>query len=220
MLAAIGVMAVSGSTAQAKWLILENTNSISSITLNGAVNAGEILVSGLLALYCTGGPAIATISTKEESEKLEISSTAILNNCIVKDGLGKENGNCTVNSVGEPAKRIEVESAGVATMPNALAVSFLLFGSELVKIEINGALCPLDEFDASVNGAASLTMPEGVDKRTTHVFHLDEERDKEGNSLLFYEENEADLNSAAAPVVLVSALAVSGNAWALALVGL
>lgn len=214
LLAVIGAMAVSASAAQAKWLILVGTRSFKSIELKGTVDAGKILVPGLLALSCTGGPAIAGASTEEESKKLSINLTTLLSGCVVKDATGKVNSNCTVNSLGEPAKSIKLEFAGVASMSNALDVSFSLSSSEFAIIEINGALCSLAEFDGPINGAASLTMQSGADKQLLHVVHLNEERGKEENSLLFYEENEAALD------FLGSMETVSGNIWALALVGL
>lgn len=214
MLAAIGVMAVSASAAQAKWLILVNGKSLNATTLTGSINLGVMLVPGQLQIHCNSGTATAEVKLASEEKVLQGTGSALFSGCLVKDSTGKENTNCTVNSPGEPAGSIKATGSGVGSMSGSKTFA-TLESENFTEVLISGGLCPLDEFDATVNGSATLTLDNAESKEITHTVKLDDQE-------LFYGENEALLHSGAGEPnpVTGSVKDVSGTAWAIQLVGL
>lgn len=214
MLAAIGVMAMSVSAAQAKWEIRVGGSSVSSANFTGTAGAGAVLVPGLLGFRCTGGTVSISVKTVESGAKLVGSGAATATGCVVTDSVGKVNNNCTVNSPGNPAGSVSGSGSGAAQMEGSKYFT-TIESSNFTEVEINGALCPLDEFDATGSGSATATLVNAETEQELHTVELSSQE-------LFYGENEAILHDGVNPEnpLTGSGEHQSGNPWSVRLVGL
>lgn len=214
MLAAIGVMAMSASAAQAKWEIRVNGKSVSSAAFTGALGSGAVLVPGLLGFRCTGGTVSVSASTVESGAKLIGSGSALVTGCVVTDSVGKVNNNCSVKSPGEPAGSVKGSGSGEGDMEGSKYFT-TIESANFTEVEINGALCPLDEFDATGSGSATATLLNAETEQKVHTVEL-------AGQELFYGENEAILHDGVNPEnpLTGEGQEVAGNAWSIRLVGL
>lgn len=217
VLAVVGVMAMSASAAQAKWLILVGGQSVSAAKFDATFNLGEMLLSGLYSLHCTGGTGGATIQATESNTNLLLTGSVSFTGCVMKDATGKVNKNCSVSSKGQTVGTISISESSGVTMEGEKTFA-ILESEEFSLIQIVGALCPIateGDLTMSLMGSATLTLDKAGTLQTLHSVGLDDQE-------LFYGEDEALLHDGSSPAnpVTGSALEESGSPWAIQLVGL
>lgn len=206
----LAVIAVSASAAQAAWQTYENQVARALLPFQGTLGLHTSLVPGLLQKHCTGGTFTGVIHNTLILRKLiKLNSTG----CKVKDSTGKSNSNCTVNTVGEPAGTIALAAEGNGQMEGSKTFA-VLESENFGEIEVSGALCPLDEFDATLSGSITVTLDNAATEEKVHGVKFDDQA-------LFYGEYEALLHGATeGNPVTGSAEAESGESWSVTLKGL
>lgn len=214
MLAAISVMAMSASAAQAKWLILVGGKSVAAANFKGTLSAGTVLVPGLLGFRCTGGTVSVSVKTIESGAKVVGSGAALVTGCVVTDSTGNVNKNCTVNSPGEPAGSVKGSGSSEGQMEGSKYFA-TIESANFTEVNISGGLCPLDEFDATGSGSATITLLNAETAQVQHTLEL-------ASQELFYGENEAILHDGVNPEnpLKGNGEEESGSAWSVELVGL
>ncbi len=185
--ALMGLMAVNASAAQAKWLLLRNGVSVSSLTLVAEVGEGNYLVPNLGSnVHCEGGEGVATVSLSEEGKTLSGAGQGVLTGCA---DLNFEEV-CTVRSPGNPVGTIEGSGSGVADMSTEgdliveVASSLEEPFTEIIR---EGEECPLVEIDSRVTGRVEVEILESLVEKVAHEAHLVLQE-------TFYGENPAELH--------------------------
>lgn len=208
LLALVATMAIGASAAQAKWLLLRNTDSVLHLALETQVLPEELLVQELgLEIYCSGGEGLLLLSLNGNHSVLTGTFTTSLSGCEVVDFPF-----CTVNSPGQATGLILASGSGTAGMSGNDVVP--QFSSEnFAEITIEGELCPLAEIEEVVSGSFHLLILDPRFEKLEHLAHLDELE-------LNFGELEADLHSSEASSVLAHLEEETGVPWAISLVGL
>ncbi len=216
LLIAVGVMAVSASAAQAKWLLLKNKVSVSQLDLKGEVLLSEKLVASLgLKTHCNKGTASVTLSLNGSSTVLSKSYGIIFLECKVLEF----EKTCTVKSPGAAAGEIKISGSGEAKMEGE-AVYFESSSTEFTTINIEGALCPLSESGGQkLNGSLKFTVDEALVDAATKLVLLDEKALFYGSEKTIYH-GELLTPGVLDPAVLMHLKEASGSTWAIHLVGL
>ena len=206
MLAAVSVIAVSVSVAQAKWLLLRSGISVGELKLEGTVGPGFLLEEGGLEVNteCKGGAASAALNTTGESKKLILISTIYFTGC---DVVGLPN--CSVNSPGSPDGTIRISAVGEGVSDSKV----LLSSEEFTTITYGNPLCPFDELEVTVDGSSTLTLVSPTELLKLHKVLYDEEVIKFGG-------NSVALHDGSSSTISGSAVEVAGNTWGVSLVGL
>lgn len=166
MLVAVGVMAMSASAAQAKWVLLLNKAEVSNITLNVTAPVGELLVPNLgLAIICNNGGTGEVNGVVSKEGKLTGSAIVTFSGCTDLT-FGEV---CDVRSVGDPLGTIEASGSGEAGMNtadkdpnndyfvNASSEEFTNIEYTHEGGEEEGE-CPLVEIDGRVHGSIQLDL--------------------------------------------------------------
>lgn len=172
LLALVGVMAVSASAAQAKWLLLRNSTSVLNLELAGTLLLAELLVPdfGQLEIHCTGGTATATISLNGTHTVASGTAHGVFTGCVV---LGAE-GICFVSSPETEVGEILASGSGLLSM-NGTEVYSLVESEEFTQIDFSGEECPLDGLEAPVSGSATLNILNPLTDAQTHLVQIDDE---------------------------------------------
>jgi hypothetical protein len=166
LLPVVGLMMVSVSDAQAKYLLLLNGASVSKIkrTLEGL---GLKLTTEIgQALSCTGGTGIGTVETVESGLKAPTTSSVTLNGC-VWEGAEKT---CTIND-GSGNGIIHIAGSGQVTMENSETYAETIESAELGTIVTTGAFCTLEE-EAVISGAFRRVILEPLKDTKVKLSHL------------------------------------------------
>ncbi len=191
LLAAVGVMAVSASAAQAKWLFLkEGEGSPSLLKFNITGLLGELLVpESKLAIHCTGATGTATVHDDGTGE-----ASGTFHGCTV---LGDEQ--CTIypeeEEEGTPGD-IPASGTGKLEMSGEgeeEEVYITAEGKPFAVWYFGGMFCTLPE-EVEVNGLARIDILDASTLAKVHLVHVDEGRDSEGNTELFYGKEPAELH--------------------------
>jgi hypothetical protein len=217
LLVAVGVMAVSASAAQAKWLLLRNQVSVLELKLTGEVLLTEMLVGSIgYKLHCSKGVSSTTLSLNASHTVLTSTATTIFQGCVIKECEKV----CTVRSPGLAAGEIKATASGEWKMEGEKVYADLS-GAEISVLEITGALCPYSEYDGVImNGTLTLTLDEPLKDQTTHLALLDD------NGKLFLGAENAILHGELLaegvhePAILTHFKEASNASWGLHLVGL
>ncbi len=215
LLVAAGVMAMSASAAQAKWLLLKNKVSVNELNLNGQILLGELLVDKLgLKIHCPEGTATLKVALSADKLKTTGSGTATFKKCTML-----EFPKCTVNSPGAAAGEIKASASGELKMTGETFFAEMS-STEFSTIEITGALCSISEIGGQkLNGTLTLTMHEPLVDNVTHLALLDEKE-------LFYGKEKVILHGELLtpgvldPAILNHIAEASGASWAIHLVEL
>jgi hypothetical protein len=211
LLALVGVMAISASAAQAKWLLLLNGVSVLKEILNVTVNSGELLVPSLgLKIFCSGGTGTAGIELSADHKTLSGSVTGTFNKC--KDLEFSEV--CTVHGVGDGAETISAKGTGTASMEGE-KVLVNAASSEFANVEYLGEECPFVEVDGRVSGSVTLEVLKPLEDANLHQVHLVKQN-------LLYGTAAAELHNGTKGGLLSGSVTVTGatNKVGLHLVGL
>ncbi len=177
LLAAVGVMAVSASAAQAGWLLLKNGSSVELLQLKVKGLLGELSVPGIgLGIHCekaTGNATLHSTGTGSASVKFQ--------ECTV---LGDEQ--CTVLAEEEGGSgEIWASAEGVLGMNGEEEVYVKAEGEPFTGFFFSGVFCTLPE-EVEVKGLALLTLLKALLSEAEHLVHVDEGLDNEGKTELFY----------------------------------
>lgn len=170
MLAAIGIMAVSASAAQAKWLILVNKTSVLKAKFDVQALLGELLVPNLgLDIHCNGGTGFVDAVLSSDHKTLNGSGQITFTGCTVLGAKG-----CAVEGGGANPGEIVATGSGTATMSGAKDVTVPLSSPEFAFVEIVGALCPFNEVGGEIAGDAHVILPDPTSKAVTHLGTADD----------------------------------------------
>lgn len=171
LLAAVGLMAVTASAAQAKWLKLLNKASVNSLKLSAEMLPGSLYIPEIdMEIHCTGGTASVTTNLSGGSTVLSGSGSAEFTGCAVRELEVA----CTVHSPGQPDGTIVAEGSGTAGMNGAEEVFSNLESAEFTEFYYEGEECPLAELDQTISGTVKVTLLEALKDLTTHLVHLDD----------------------------------------------
>ena len=208
-LALLGVMALSASAAQAKWLLLKNKVSVSSLTLTARSGLGRLLVPKLgLTIHCTGDSGSITASLSGENKNLSGNGSLTSTGCTLN-----ESKNCTVKSKGQPNGTIVSNFDDSFIMEGESVLDQMTTATQFTFIEIGNELCPLFEENASVTGKVHLLILEPLSDITERMGHL--------LSLgLLYGKNEAEIDGTEKGLRLYSLTEATGASFAIHLVEL
>ena len=212
ILVALGVMAVSASAAQAKWLLLRGGASVSELSLQGTLGNGALLeLFGLeLQIKCAGGTFTTTLKGGGTTA-LAGSASATFTLC---DDYGNPK-NCTVSSPGDVDGTIKASGSGEGLMLGEKTY-LNLSSSEFTTIAYGGALCPFNEVEAVVSGSVTLTVLSATAQKTSHTVELDDNVLTSGESSAILH-NGGELGGS---TIIGSAQEASGSTWAIQLTGL
>jgi hypothetical protein len=193
LLVAVGVMAVSASAAQAKWLLLKNGASTNTLDLVIQGLLGELLVPNLgLAIHCTGASGTASITSSGATATG--SATVVFEGCTVLN-----NPKCTIlGEEGVPATEGKIIAGGKGElgMNGAEEVLVKAKGEPFTTFYFMGAFCTLPE-ETEVKGLALLTLLEALKDLKTHLVHVDEgHAPGTGATELFYGNEPAEIHGA------------------------
>jgi hypothetical protein len=150
VLAAVSVLAVGASVAQAKYLALLNGTSVNSATLTGAmVGSGFVTAENGLKIECSSGTGTATATLSGTGEKATGSASAILTGCV---WVGSEK-TCTINDGG--AGVIKGKGSGELIMEGT---NYLVTATsaEFTTILTEGAFCTIPEEEVASGTAHAL----------------------------------------------------------------
>lgn len=171
LLAITSVMALDAPASQAKWLLLRNSASVSSLNLSLTLSKAELLVPGLsLAINCSGGSGSASLALSAESKSLSGSTNTTFTGCKV---LGAEK-TCEVYGGTLQAGGIVLKAEGSAVSGGGGDVFVEQGSAGIGLIEIEGELCPFGEVWAGVAGTMRLTVLNASTNSTLHSADLDE----------------------------------------------
>jgi hypothetical protein len=221
LLVAVGVMAVSASAAQAKWLLLRNGASVLLLELKGEVLLGELRVPGLnLNIHCKKGSATAHLElnagpTPAAHTVLTGTATGVFQECTVL-----EFSKCTVKSPGAANGEIKASGKGEGKMTGE-EVYALVSSKEFASINVEGALCPFEGLiEQPVNGNAKLTVTDPLKDETTKLVKLDDDGLFFGNEPATLEGELLEVGKPRDPWVLAHVKEASNASFAVHLVGL
>lgn len=214
MLMAVGAMAMSASLAQAKWLILVNKTSVSSITLDVEVSKDQLLVPGLgLVIACKLGEGEVAATLSSESKVLSVNAAVTFRDCYDENFSEV----CDVRGFWDITGSITAQGEGTGGMGFQASETYFvdLASEEFANIEYVGLECPLTEIDGRVSGKVRADLWPADSKTLT----------KEATLLdkgLTFGEEEAVLHNGSEAKTPVKALLneASFNDWAISLVGL
>jgi hypothetical protein len=147
VLAALGVMAVSVSAAQAKYRLLLNSSSVKKGGLNGTLTGtGSITAENGLKIQCSGGTGAVTGELSATEEKVTGSASVTLTGCV---WIGSEK-TCTINDGG--AGKIKGSGTGEVIMEGT---NYLVTASSaaFTTVLTEGAFCTIPEEEV-VSGTA------------------------------------------------------------------
>ncbi len=191
LLAAVGVMAVSASAAQAEWEFLrEGAGSPSLLQFKVTGLLGEFLVpESNLAIHCTGATGTATLHDDGTGE-----ASGTFHGCTV---LGDEQ--CTIypeeEEEGTPGD-IPASGTGKLEMSGEgeeEEVYITAEGKPFAVWYFSGIFCPLPE-ETELGGLFLITILDASTLAQVHLVHVDEGRDSEGKTELFYGNEPAELH--------------------------
>ena len=221
LLALVGVMAVSASAAQAKWLLLSNGASTNLVSVDvETTEPGKLLVPELgLNIECQEGVGSVSIATETEEKVLSASGSVTFTGC--KDPEFEEV--CDVSSAGQPAGTIVASGSGLGGMngkddeTETYAKLEASGGKPFTTVNYTGEgeECPLEEIDGRVSGyilVLVLNALASTNLKLGHVIHQG----------LKFGENEAILEDSKGneqPLVTISRPG-GVNTWGIHLVGL
>lgn len=213
-LALVLIMAISATAAEAKWLLLVNGKSVSSIQVVGSGKGGELLVANGIAINCAGGiEGAAKVSLSESGGAVSGSGTVSLTGCFELN-FGEA---CDVHSPGQPAGTIVASGSAVGTMIGE-EVSALTTGNPFTVVEFTGEECPLTEINGQISGSIKGTVLNPLEDLKLHQIQFVNE------GLLFGgEETEVhtfDENGEPVKLLLASVKEVTGGTFSIHLVGL
>lgn len=158
MLAVVGIMVVSVSAAQAKYLLLLNGASVNELTTTLEYLPGYFKAENGLKFECSGGTGTAADKVGEEGKKVSVSTSITLTGC-------KWAGNkfCTINDGG--VGLIKMSGSGEMTMPGANEYLKLYTSAAFTIIKTEGELCTIPEKEV-LSGTLSLTLLEAANDTT------------------------------------------------------
>ena len=188
VLAAISVMAVSASAANAEWQLLLNGNSVSSATGTLTALAGRLEAENGLEITCTGGTGTASVELTEGNLKAVGSASGTFEGC---KWVGSEKA-CTINDGGKGLINVggegELTMAGGETYVEATSEEFATVYSE-------GAFCTIPEEEV-VSGTGKCHVLNPLEAATVHLCHLEAGSLKLGNSAVTALEGEVHIEDA------------------------
>lgn len=209
-LVTVGVMAVNASAAQAKWVLRSNGNQVLDLRLLLFYGLVEFAVPGLgIEIHCQEGIGTALLHLNAGPNPpahtvLLWLHIAVFFGCVV---LGFEK-TCTVKSVGEGAGKIKLSGEGTGAMSGTTTFGKTT-SSNFGTVVIEGALCPLNEVEASFSGTLKHTILSPTTESSSHEIEMDDEG-------LFFGEEKASIKG----VVKGTAKEETGNTWSVGLEGL
>ncbi len=187
LLALTGVMAVSASGAQARWLILLNGVSVSSITVSNVELRNRILVPSLgLQIECNESTGTVEWTTSEEAKKLTASGSSTNTGCVVLEFEEV----CKVQSSGKSSGSIFISGSGPVSMESEEVLMAKMTSSKFTNIELTGEECPYVEIDGTLSGSILKTVLEALQNRITRLTHLESSNLLFGKSAAKLESNE------------------------------
>ncbi len=161
-------MAMSASAAQAKWLILRNKVSVSSIELTGSVEASRLLVPNLgLTITCTGGTFSSKVSGGGTTT-LSGSASITLKECDVLEFEEVCSVRGSTDAVG--SNKITASGSGTGSMTGSevLLTASSTSGSPFANVIIEGAECPFIEIDGRIFGSMTSRIESPLSDLATH----------------------------------------------------
>jgi hypothetical protein len=160
VLAAVSVMAVSASVAQAKYLLLLNGVSVPELHLGFVGLKGFLKAENGLKLECQSSEGLAIAKSLEEGKKVTITETnATFKECV---WVGSEK-TCTINDGGKGL--IKVKGAGEVSMANKTSYLLKLSGAPFTTLFTEGVFCTIPEEEEIKGGVHVLVegeLPNGT----------------------------------------------------------
>ncbi len=181
LLALVAVMAVSASAAQAKWLLLRNGTSVSSLNLIAEAEEGELLVPELgIAIHCEGGKGEVNVETTEGNKKLLASASPEFQGCTDLN-FGEV---CTVQGKGDPVGTIGASGTGVGSMEGEKVFVTAASTGEapFADVVYGGEECPLVEIDGRTFGFVEFEILNPLADTLLKEVHISDEELTFGNS--------------------------------------
>ena len=165
LLAAVGVMAVSASAAQGKWLLLNNKTSVLLQTFNASINSIEFLVPSIgFNIYCIG--ATGTDHTQLNGSHVSQTGGVEVTFFECEDlNFGEV---CAVRGEGDPIGKISAGTSGTASMSGE-KVLINAETSNFATIEYLGEECPLTEINGGVSGSLTAEIANPLEDAATHT---------------------------------------------------
>ncbi len=158
VLAAISVMAVSATAAQAKWLLLLNGAAVEELHLGIAGLEGKLTAKNGLKIKCTSGEGLAIVKKVEGGLKVTGEASGTFKGCV---WVGSEK-TCTINDGG--VGFIKAAGTGEALMEGA-ETNKVIANAESASfsvIKTEGAFCtvPAEEI---VSGSAHVLIENALE---------------------------------------------------------
>lgn len=167
LLTLVGVMAMSASASQAKWLLLRNGTSTLELNLSVIQStAGELLTELGITINCTGGSGSVTAKLEEEHKKLVVSGKITFTGCTVL-----EFPECEV--LGPKKGEIEASGSGIG-IENGSGEVFADLSGTFVKLITfpKDVHCVLSDIEWNVKGKVHVKVLEPLANNKLHVGHL------------------------------------------------
>jgi hypothetical protein len=167
LLALVGVMAVSATAAQAKWLLLKSGVSVKLLEVTASAGLGFLLVPKLgLQIHCTAGSGTVHVESSEEDKKLLVKATPVFTGCTDK----KFGGVCTVRGASDTTGKITAKGKGEGSMSGekVLITAASGAGEAFTDVKYEGEECPLTEIDGKVTGSVTFEVGTPLTDSTSH----------------------------------------------------
>lgn len=209
LLALVAALAVNASTAHAKWLLLQDGQSVLSLNLEYEAKLSELLVPDLgLIIHCTHSVGTIDLSLSGDHKTLTDSMEVTYHGCddLIFGGV------CSVHSLGEPDGLIGTSGSGIATMSGE-KVLLNVASTDFGHIQYLGPECPLTEIDGRLSGSMQFELAGPLSESILHPTSL-------VGQGLFFGQSEAELHNAFGGAVSGSARTLGNDTFAVHLVGL
>lgn len=165
MLAAVSVMAVSASAAQAKYLLLLNGASVNLLNLDLEGLAGYMLAENGLKIACSGGNGLAHVQVLNGGLSVSGTANATFEGC---KWVGAEK-TCTINDEG--AGLVHAGGSGELVMPDASTYIVTAESAEFATIYTEGVFCTIPEEEV-VSGKGHLLVLDALKDEKVKLGHL------------------------------------------------
>lgn len=214
VLAFVSAMAINASAAQALYVLAGGTQHSSGVLLlhlNATYLLKEFLIVPLgVHIHCLGGTGLVLYQTNAAMTTLLRILVATFTHCLTV-GFAS----CTVRTPGQAAGVITMSGSGNAHMSGTETLATMA-SENFSTIAFEGALCPFNEVEGTINGEMSASLPNGEELAETKLGTSD---DVSGS--LFFGEEECLIHGVnLSTPVLVHYTKVGGGTWAIKLTGL
>lgn len=206
----MGIVAMNASTAQAKWLLHRNGQSVLLLALNLSFSEAEFLVDEVgLHIVCSGGSGTGHLDLNQAHTSLTASTAVTFFGC--KEVNFSEV--CELYGGGLKAGEILTKAEGSAYQTGIVDVTAEVISAGIGYVEFVGEECPLAEIDGSIYGTMVMLLLNMSTASSSHTIHLEE-------GFLYFGEYDLTMHSSVSSRVLGTATESSSGTWKAVTVGL